>query len=113
MPAQMLKALQSRKLDDVFFVRARNNASFFKVTSVDDKPLTGDDAQALGKRELASELARKAAEDSSKAAIAATKFEGDFGRIMTAAAAPAAGGEAAPAPAETPAEEQQKQAPKN
>ena len=100
MPPQMLTALQNRKPDDVFFIRSRNSASFFKVTSVDDKPLTGEDAQQLGKRELASDLAKKTAADTSREAIAATKFEGDYGRIMTtAAAAPAAAGEAAPAPA--------------
>ena len=120
MPAQMLTALTARKPDDVFFIRSRNNASFFKVTGVEDKPLSGDEAQTLGKRELANELAKKTGEDTSKAALAATKFEGDFGRIMTtASAAPAAGGEAAPAPAaeaptaEKPAEDQQKDAPKN
>ena len=107
MPAQMLTALQGRKPDDVFFIRSRNSASFFKVTSVDDKPLTGDEAQQLGKRELASELAKKAAADTSAAAIGSSKFEGDYGRIMTAAAAPAAApaaaGDAAPATAPTPA----------
>ncbi len=118
-PPQMLKALQGRKPDDVFFIRSRNNASFFKVTTVEDKPLTADEAQQLGKRELASNLARKASEDTSKAAVAETKFEGDYGRIMTTAAAPAAAaGEAVPAAAEAPnaekpAEEQQKDAPKN
>jgi EpsD family peptidyl-prolyl cis-trans isomerase len=119
MPEQMLKAIQARKPDDVYFVRSRTNASFFKVTSVDDKPLTDSEAQQLGKRELANGLAQKTAADSSKAALAETKFEGDYGRIMTstsAAPAPSAGGEAAPgeAPnAEKPGPEQQKEEPKN
>jgi hypothetical protein len=123
MPPQMLTALQGRKPDDVFFIRSRNSASFFKVTSVDEKPLTGDDAQQLGKRELASDLAKRAAEDTSKAATGSSKFEGDYNRIMTAiaapAATPAAAGEAAPAPAaveapaaEKPGEEPQKEQPK-
>lgn len=123
MPAQMLTALQGRKPDDVFFIRSRNSASFFKVTSVDDKPLTGDEAQQLGKRELASDLAKKTAEDTSKAAIGSSKFEGDYNRIMTTAAAPAAApaaaGETAPAPAvgeppagEKPADEPAKEQPK-
>lgn len=119
MPTQMLKALQARKVDDIFFVRSRNNASFFKVTSVDDKPLTGDDAQQLGKRELAAEIAKKTGEDTSKAAVASAKFEGDFNRIMTSPTPPAPSGEAAttPSQAETPAMdkpvEEQKEAPKN
>ena len=63
MPARILKALQERKPDDIFFIRSKNNASFFKVTSVADKALTGDEAQQLAKRELASEIAKKTAED--------------------------------------------------
>lgn len=118
MPPQMLSALQARKPDDIFFIRSRNNASFFKVTSVEDKPLTGEEAQQFAKRELASDMAKRAAEETSKAAVAETKFEGDYGRIMTtapAAPAPAAEGEAAPAETPTvekPGEEPQKEAPK-
>ena len=120
MPAQMLKTLDARKSDDIFFVRSRNNASFFRVASVEEKPLTGDDAQALGKRELAQEILKTTADETSKAALATTKFEGDYGRIMTTAtpvsgeAAPA-GGEAAPATpgTEKPSDEPQKVAPKN
>ena len=125
MPAQMLKTIEARKPDDIFFVRARNNASFFKVTSVEDKPVTGDEAQALGKRELAQQLLRTTAEETSKAALASAKYEGDYARIMSAAtpaAPPPASGEGAQAPASgeagaapaTPSSEgQQKDAPKN
>ena len=116
MPPQMLNALEARKPDDIFFIRSRNNASFFKVASVEDKPLTGGEAQQFAKRQLASDVARRAADDTSKAAVAETKFEGDYGRIMTTAAvAPAAEGEAAPAEApsvEKPGEEPQKEEPK-
>lgn len=123
MPSQMLTALEARKPDDVFFIRSRNSASFFKVTSVEDKPLTADEAQQLGKRQLAAAMAKKAAEDTSSAALASSKFEGDYARIMAtptpaapAAAAPAAGGETPPAEAPAaakPGGEQQKDAPKN
>jgi len=122
-PAEMLKPLDARKADDVFFVRSRTSSSFFKVTSVDDKPLTGDEADQFAKRELASELARKTAQDTSSAALASAKFEGDYARIMTAAAtaAPAAGGETPAGEAQTgekPGEaqksgEEQKEPPKN
>jgi EpsD family peptidyl-prolyl cis-trans isomerase len=131
MPSQMLAALEARKPDDIFFIRSRTSASFFKVTSVESKPLTPDEAQQLGKRQLAAALAKKAAEDTSSAALASSKFEGDYARIMataTPAAAPpatpaamapttpAVGGEAAPVeapPAAKPGEEKQKDAPKN
>ena len=95
LPAEMLKPLDARKPDDIFFIRSRNGASFFKVLSADVTPLTGDQANQFAKREIASELAKKEAQDTSAAALAAAKYEGDYGRIMAVAApaAPAAGGE--------------------
>ena len=124
MPAEMLKVLDARKADDVYFIRSRGNGTYFKVTSVDQKPLTGDQANAFAKREIGVEIGRKSAEDISKSSIADTKFEGDYGRIMTApadnAAKPASTeGEtpqgAAPAPATRalPAGENEKEQPKN
>jgi EpsD family peptidyl-prolyl cis-trans isomerase len=89
MPAEMLKVLDARKPDDIYFIRSRGSASFFKVTSVDQKPLTGDQASEFAKREVRTDIGRRAAEDITKAALADTKFEGDYPRIM-AAPAPAA-----------------------
>ena len=111
-PAEMLKPLAA-KPDDIFFVRSRSSASFFKVTSVDEKPLTGDAANQFAERQIASELAKKTEQDTSNAAIAGAKFEGDYQRIMTAPAS--TGGEAAAdaQSAEKPAGEEQKGAPKN
>ena len=109
MPAEMLKVLDARKPDDIYFIRSRGSASFFKVTSVDQKPLSTDQANEFAKRQLRLDIGRKGAEEISKAALADAKFEGDYTRIMTATApAPAApspgtdGGAAAgatPAPA--------------
>jgi len=65
------------------------------VISADDAPLTGEQANAFAKREIASEMARKEAQDTLAAALQATKFEGDYARIMKAATpgAPAAAAE--------------------
>src|ERR1700730_2057453 len=63
LPPEMKKAIDARKPDDVFFFRSRTSATYFKVTSVDDKPLTGDDADQFAKRELHGDLARKTATD--------------------------------------------------
>ncbi|HME86603.1 MAG TPA: EpsD family peptidyl-prolyl cis-trans isomerase [Roseiarcus sp.] len=101
LPPEIEKAIEARKPDDIFFIRSRTNASFFKVASVDDKPLTGDEAQQFAKRELRNELAKKSAEDTYAAALASAKYEGDYARIM-AASTPAA-----PASAEAPAAEGQ------
>ena len=132
MPAQMMTVLDARKPDDVYFIRSRGSASFFKVTSVDQKPLTSDQANEFAKREVRVDIGRKGAEEISKTALADSKFEGDYARIMTTAApapatpAPPADGAAAPAGAlpapatdgaaqttETPAGETQKEQPKN
>jgi hypothetical protein len=135
MPPEMLKVLDARKPDDIFFIRSRGSASFFKVTSVDQKPLTADQANEFAKREVRVDIGRKSAEEITKAALADSKFEGDYARIMTAAVtpAPATDGAATPgaatpgavpgieggaAPATTPATdtpsaETQKEQPKN
>jgi EpsD family peptidyl-prolyl cis-trans isomerase len=123
-PPEMLKALDARKPDDVFFIRSRGSGSFFTVTSVDQKPLTSDEAAEFAKREVRAEIARKGAEDVSKAALANAKYEGDYARVMATptpaggAAAPIAspGGEAPSGAAEEtkkPAGETEKEQPKN
>ncbi len=129
-PPEMLKVLDARKPDDIFFIRSRGSASFFKVTSVDQKPLTADQANEFAKRELRVDIGRKGAEEISKAALADAKFEGDYAHIMSAAVTPAPatdgaatpgavpGTEGAAAPGatpatETPGGETQKEQPKN
>jgi EpsD family peptidyl-prolyl cis-trans isomerase len=120
LPSDMLKPIEARKTDDIFFIRSRTGGSFFKVLVADDRPLTGDQANQFAKRELASELAKKEAQATSAAALAAAKYEGDYARIMAAATRPPAGeapaGEAqnvSPAGETHKAAEGQKEAPKN
>ncbi len=109
MPPEMLKVLDARKPDDIYFIRSRGGASFFKVTSVDQKPLTGDQADNFARREVRVDIGRKGAEEITKAALADTKFEGDYARIMTSATpsapTPAPATEGATPPGETPTTE--------
>ena len=109
MPPEMLKVLDARKPDDIYFIRSRGGASFFKVTSVDQKPLTGDEADNFARREVRVDIGRKGAEEITKAALADTKFEGDYARIMTTATpsapTPAPATEGATPPGETPTTE--------
>ena len=95
MPPQMMTVLDARKPDDAYFIRSRGSASFFKVTSVDQKPLTSDQANEFAKREVRVDIGRKGAEEITKAALADLKFEGDYARTMT----PPAPAAATPAPA--------------
>ena len=127
MPAEMLKVLDARKADDIYFIRSKGNSSFFKVTSVDQKPLTTEEANEFAKRQVRVDIGRQGAEAISKSALADAKFEGDFARIMTtatptptpasdAAAPPGAQApatEGAPPATETPGGESQKEQPKN
>jgi hypothetical protein len=73
------------------------------VTSVDQKPLTGDQANEFAKRQVRVDIGRKGAEDISKAALADSKFEGDYARIM-AISAPAGAAPAGPAEGTTPSQ---------
>ena len=82
-PSELLKPLEARKPDDVFLIRTRTGASFFKVVSAEDKPLTGEDANNFAKREVSVDLAKKTSQQSYEAALASAKFEGDYARIMT------------------------------
>ncbi len=107
MPPEMLKVLDARKPDDVYFIRSRGSASFFKVTSVDPKPMTSDQANEFAKREVRVDIGRKSAEAITKTSLADSKFEGDYARIMTApapaAATPAPASDGAALPGATPA----------
>jgi EpsD family peptidyl-prolyl cis-trans isomerase len=122
MPAEMLKVLDARKADDIYFIRSKGSSSFFKVTSVDQKPLTTEQANEFAKRQVRVDIGRQGAEAISKSALADAKFEGDYARIMTLATpTPASDGAGAQAPAtegapsttETPGGESQKEQPKN
>jgi EpsD family peptidyl-prolyl cis-trans isomerase len=122
MPAEMLQALDAKKPDDVFFIRSRTSASYFKVNSVDPKPMTGNEADEFAKREVRAEIGRKDAQQISDAALANAKYEGEFARIMTtptpgaANPASATGGEPPSGAAQTtekPAGGTEKEQPKN
>lgn len=95
LPPEMLKALVARKSDDIFFIRSNTSATFFKVTAVEDKPLTGDQAENFARRQIQNDIARKTAQETYDAALAAAKYEGDYERIMKvgAPAVPATGTE--------------------
>ena len=123
LPPEIQKAIDARKPDDIFFIRSRTSASYFKVTSVEEKPLTGDEADLFAKRQLREELAKKSAQDTFTAALATAKYEGDYARIMAspppappAAEAPAGEAQGAEKPAEAPngaKPDENKEAPKN
>ena len=79
---EFLAALEAKKADDIFFVRAGSNGTFFKVTGAQSKPLTGEEAANRARQALRSELLRAEGAQIAQAADASAKYEGDYARIM-------------------------------
>ena len=86
---ELLKRLKERTPSDLFLIRSGTGMSYLKVSSVDAKPLTGEEANKFAIQQLRVDLTKKIAQQSVEAALSNAKFEGDYGRIM-ATPAPAA-----------------------
>jgi EpsD family peptidyl-prolyl cis-trans isomerase len=84
LPAEMLSTLEAKKADDVFFTRSARGATYFKVTSIDPQPLTGDEAEQFARRDLFMEIRKKTEREMAEAAVGSAKYEGDYERIMKA-----------------------------
>ena len=98
LPDGVLTALDAHKSDDVFFVRAGDGGSFFKILSESPKTYSAEDMQALARRALLQDLMKNESADSTKAAVATSKFEGEYGRAFASPEAPAPAPAASPAP---------------
>jgi EpsD family peptidyl-prolyl cis-trans isomerase len=79
---EFLASLQAKKSEDIFFVRAGSNGTFFKVTGEQSKPLTGEEAANRARQALRGELLRVEGGQVAQAANTAAKYEGDYARIM-------------------------------
>ena len=88
-PAELLRALRARRPDDIFFVRSKAGADFFKVTSVEEKPLLAEDANRFALQQLTVDLARRITQRAVDEALASIKFEGDYSRVMSTPTPPA------------------------
>jgi hypothetical protein len=88
-PAEMLNALKARRPDDLFLVQSKASTDFFKVTSVGEKPLLGEDANRLALQLLTVDLARRITQQAVDAALSNMKFEGDYFRVISTPTPPA------------------------
>jgi EpsD family peptidyl-prolyl cis-trans isomerase len=79
---EFLTALQAKKDDDIFFVRNGSNGTFFKVTSEQSQPLTGDEAANRARQLMQMDILKAAGAQAAQAGEASAKFEGDYARIM-------------------------------
>ena len=68
-------------------MRTGETATFFKLLDRTLKPLSGDDAQRLARSEMSREIFQATLADAHKGAVASAKFEGEYERIVGAAAA--------------------------
>ena len=77
---------EKRAADNVFFLRADPNAIFFRIDSIADQPLQGDDAVKLARQALQIELLKSEASLATVEANLAAKYQGEYANIMSAQA---------------------------
>jgi EpsD family peptidyl-prolyl cis-trans isomerase len=82
MSEEFLAALKNKNSDDIFFLRNGSNATFFKVTGEQLRPLTGDEAVARAHQLMRIDLAKAEGERANQAAEASAKFEGNYATVM-------------------------------
>ena len=82
LPSDFLSHLQARKTDDIFFVRNGSNATFFKVTGEEPRPLTGEEAENRAREMMRVAAFKAIGEQIAQAAEASAKYEGEYAKIM-------------------------------
>lgn len=81
-PDELFKTIESKKPDDVFFVRAGQNGVFFQVKSKQPRPIEGEAAVALARQLLRLDMLKTEASLTNISANIEAKFEGDYANIM-------------------------------
>ena len=78
------QALAGQVSDAVYFAKRASDDVFFKVLAADPRPVTGAEAKAKAEDAIRNDLLAKILTADSEAALGATKFSGDYARIMAA-----------------------------
>jgi EpsD family peptidyl-prolyl cis-trans isomerase len=81
-PEDLFNLIQSRKTDNVFFVRAGPSGIFFKVTGESTRPLEGEAAANLARRLLRADRIKAETGMASVSANLEAKYEGVYDSIM-------------------------------
>jgi EpsD family peptidyl-prolyl cis-trans isomerase len=81
-PDELLKSIQAKKPDDVFFARAGQNGVFFQVKRREPHPVEGDAAANLARQLLRIDMLKTEASMASLSANMEAKYEGDYAKIM-------------------------------
>lgn len=82
-PEELFKLMETKKADDVFFLRAGPNGVFMKVKGEESRPLEGENAAGFARQVLRNDLLKAEAGMASVAANLEAKYEGEYSKIMT------------------------------
>ena len=86
LPAELSKLLEKRKPNEVFFGHAGRTGIYFTVKNEEPHPLEGEEASNLALQGLKMDALKAKINAATEAARRATKFEGEYAKIMSATA---------------------------
>jgi EpsD family peptidyl-prolyl cis-trans isomerase len=81
-PSDFYNSVESKKADDVFFVRAGANGVFFKVKAEEARPVEGEAAANLARQLLRADALKAEAGIAGYSANLEAKYEGEYAKIM-------------------------------
>jgi EpsD family peptidyl-prolyl cis-trans isomerase len=82
-PQDFLKVIETKKADNVFFVRSGANGVFFVVKDEQQQPLQGEAAANAARQFIRAERMKAETEMASVSANLEAKYEGEYATIMT------------------------------
>jgi EpsD family peptidyl-prolyl cis-trans isomerase len=82
LPENLFNQMQTKKPDDVFFVRSGPNGVFIVLKSEETRPLSGEAATNFARQALRADLLKSELGMASVAANLEAKYEGDYANLM-------------------------------
>jgi len=82
LPPDLYNAIEAKKADDVFFVRAGQNGVFFKVRGEETRPLEGEAAVNAARQILRADALKAETGIAAYSANLEAKYEGEYAKIM-------------------------------
>jgi EpsD family peptidyl-prolyl cis-trans isomerase len=81
-PDELLKKMQDKGADGVFFVRSGQNGVFLKVNSEQSRPIAGEEAAKLARQLMVADLFKAEIGMASVAAKLEARYDGVYSKIM-------------------------------
>jgi hypothetical protein len=82
LPQDFYNAIEAKKADDVFFIRAGQNGVFFKVKGEETRPLEGEAAANVARQILRTDALKAETGIAAYSANLEAKYEGEYAKIM-------------------------------